>query len=102
MNTQDVWFEPGDKVIRVAYAYDLGLPLIPQRRLTNQSDFGNVLCVERCFRLGDWNRVSFVGIKPTGILPDRGWYACCFRRVEEIQLCVRAAEKFKQPQTENV
>lgn len=97
MNTNDQWFEPGDKVMRVSYANKLGLPLLPSPSLTEKTDFGNVLCVERCFPLGAWNRVLFVGVKPRGVLPERGFFACCFRKVEEIKLCVQAVQRKPEP-----
>lgn len=78
----DQWFEPGDKVMRVASA-----PIIMP-----ETDFGIVLCVDRCEYISSrsYSRVFFVGIpSPTGY----GHLANNFRKVEEIQLCVRAAKK---------
>lgn len=93
MNTQDQWFEPGDKVCRVSEAGKLGLSWAV--RHSHDTSYGRVLCVEDCWQGCDGlNRLIFVGVPRN---PENAvWYACCFRRIEEIQLCVRAAEKFKQ------
>ncbi len=93
MDTNDQWFEPGDKVMRVALASLLGLPVTdlgPQR----ETDFGRVLCVERCWRVAGQNWVTFVGV-PNG--PNEAWYACCFRKVSEIKLCVSAVNRKREP-----
>lgn len=91
----DQWFNPGDKVMRVAYSPQLGaipglriLPLVPE------TDFGNVLCVEICWEDRGVNRVKFVGIE---LDSDHGWRAACFRRVSEIRLCVEATKRSASP-----
>jgi hypothetical protein len=96
MNTNDQWFEPGDKVMRVSYPEDIGLVATGYRPI--ETHFGKVLCVDDCWTGNGFSAVSFVGVPDPW---DRGFYACCFRKVEEIKLCVRAAEKFSQPQTED-
>lgn len=64
-----------------------------------ETRFGRVLCVSRCWSASDeTNRVKFVGVQNSK--PERGFLACCFRKIDEIKPCVRAAEKFKQPQEE--
>ncbi len=89
---QDYWFEPGDKVMRVCFAQDLGfssgLPLTPE------TDFGRILCVDHCEALTNSNRVWFVGIVGKG---GYGWVTSCFRKVDEIRLCVKAAQKVGEP-----
>jgi hypothetical protein len=99
MNTNEQWFQPGDKVMRIAYAADLGLNSA-NVAVNPATDFGIVLCVEHCWRprLAPCNAVDFVGVFPKSN-ESRGFAAACFRKVEEIKLCVRAAEKFHQPAT---
>lgn len=101
MNTNDdQWFEPGDKVMRVFLSTELGLPGVGPPILSSST----VYCVESCDQDADgWNAVTLVGIDDGG-LP---FYAACFRRVTEIQLCVRAAKRLSSPvettaETENV
>lgn len=84
---QDYWFERGDKVMRVAYADQLGLSF--QVNTRPETDFGIVLCVEKCWQGVDgMNRVTFIGVQMWGQC-----YASCFRKIEEIKLCVKAAQK---------
>lgn len=94
MKAQEQWFEPGDKVMRVAYLEDI----FPDKKSCGshpQSGFGIVLCVASCWAGEDgWNRVLFIGIATH---PGKRWLAACFRRVEEIQLCIRAAEALRVP-----
>lgn len=91
---QDYWFEPGDKVMRVAYGpevakFDKWLPH------SSEAEKGRVLCVHACWRADNgWNYVTFVGVP---ITPGSGFLACCFRKVEEIKLCVKAAQKVGEP-----
>lgn len=93
MKTNDQWFEPGDKVMQVMSTAELGRPTSGR----GGSLRGKVLCVLQCW--ANWrgyNVVAFVGIPDDG----RGRYAACFRRVEEIRLCVRAAERMGEPVTQ--
>lgn len=93
----DQWFEPSQKVVRVTTADVLGLTA--NGILVPETDFGHVLCVERCWSSLWGNLVRFVGVE----MPDgAGFYACCFRRVEEIQLCVMAARKCGEPQEQPI
>jgi hypothetical protein len=98
MNNNDQWFEPNTKVIRVARATDFGVFSTTPSPLPG-TEFGKVLCVRFCHAAPLGNGVFFVGVDH---ISNVGCLARCFRRVEEIQLCVRAAEKFRQPQTESV
>jgi len=97
MRTDDQHFVPGDKVMQVETPAALGLRCSPE----SMNLRGKLLCVSRCeFRpwVG-WNVTSFVGINDRG----HGFYACCFRRVSEIQLCVRAAKRLSEPvETETI
>lgn len=91
---QDYWFEPGDKVMRVAYGPEV-VKFPSWQKLPPNSEKGKVLCVHSCWQEVDgWNRVLFVGIP---IVPGSGFLAACFRRVEEIKLCVKAAQKVGEP-----
>lgn len=90
MRKDDQWFEPGDKVMRVSNntgggAIKDGSGLAP---------FGKVFCVVDCCGSEHGNLINFAGI----LLPkNHGFRAANFRKVEEIQLCVRAAEAMKTP-----
>jgi hypothetical protein len=96
MRTDDQYFQPGDKVMRVAYAGQFpGARVRPGSTINNLTDFGRVLCVEACWlhpRIG--NRVLFVGIPPREPL---AWRAACFRKVDEIKLCVAAVKHKETP-----
>lgn len=86
----DQYFEPGDKVMRVTAGDKLfprdiffggnGLTSVP---------YGAVVCVSWFEADAIANRVAFSGI-------DRVFLAACFRKVEEIKLCVNAVKSVKQ------
>jgi hypothetical protein len=97
-NSQDQWFEPGDKVMRVAEAHLLGFPNC-SGPIARGTEFGNVLCVQSCVVLNGINRVFFVGIESHN---GRPFFACCFRRVTEIQLINRATRRQVETVTQNV
>lgn len=92
MKNDDQWFEPGDKVVRVA----------DQNADTDTRDggppFNVVLCVARFCEDPEGNLVECVGY-PVLEDDETEWWdsASDFRKVEEIQLCVRAAEAMKNP-----
>lgn len=92
MKNDDQWFEPGDKVMRVADQY------ADTDALGGGPPFNVVLCVARFSEDPEGNLVECVGYP---ILEDdeTEWWdsASDFRKVEEIQLCVRAAEAMKKP-----
>lgn len=92
MKNDDQWFEPGDKVMRVAHGAPNTIPFKP-----NLAPYGAVFCVESCFHNPKYNRnsVTFIGVVNTR--QAKGFVAANFRKVEEIQLCVRAAEAMKTP-----
>lgn len=96
MYAPDQFFEPGDKVMRVAYASEFhNFFGSPPGGTNPATDYGNVLCVESCWPhpiLG--NRVSFVGIKTN---TPNAWRAACFRKVDEIRLCQRALQQRETP-----
>ncbi len=104
MKTNDQWFEPGDKVMRVAtsseavgdirghwwYEKDDAPKSGPQ--------FGRVYCVEDFWEGPRFNVVMLVGFggwRYHGSFKV-GWAASCFRKVEEIKLCVEAVKKSKE------
>lgn len=85
MKNNDQWFEPGDKVMRVkASDYEEWQRMTP---------FGKVFCVKDCWICLSDGRptMRLVGLEEHTSLTER------FRKVEEIQLCVRAAEAMKNP-----
>lgn len=84
MNTNDQWFEPGDKVMRVRdSSAPEGNPHTP---------FGKVFCVEKCWALHGHNVMTLVGIDPS---PYKRYSTEKFRKVEEIRLCVDALKHSK-------
>ncbi len=70
-------------------------------RAENDAHFGIVYCVRDCWRSGTGHVIfSIVGI-PEVLRPNGskcGWVTANFRKVEEIQLCVKAEEHAKKPQ----
>lgn len=95
---QDQWFEPGDKVMRVMEDEECAPAYLSVIEPCEASRKGVVLCVEKCWREPDnippFNLCRFVGIAlPRGLAE----MAACFRRVEEIKLCVRAAKLLSEP-----
>lgn len=98
MRTNDQYFKPGDKVMRVgcgdyqghAFTCDVTTP-----------QYGVVYCVEDFYEGPQFNAVMLVGFggwrrKPGNPYPI-GWEAKAFRMVEEIKLCVKAVERMKTP-----
>lgn len=92
MRNDDQWFEPGDKVVRVTHKNQAKIPFNP-----NLAPYGKVFCVESCFYNAGLkrNNITLIGVANTW--PAKGFVAANFRKVEEIQLCVRAAETMKTP-----
>lgn len=86
MSNNDQWFEPGDKVMRVAYAEELGLP--SNGRRLPETEFGKILCVSYCTVFEGYTVGHFVGIEGFE-------HTDCFRKVEEIRLCVDALKHSK-------
>ena len=83
MNTNDQWFEPGDKVMRVkASDYAEWQKMTP---------FGKVFCVKDCWFCAFDGRptMRLVGLEQHASLTER------FRKVEEIRLCVDALKHSK-------
>lgn len=88
------WFEPGDKVMRVGYEKTLAdNDLVKYLEDDNGSTpLGRLFYVHQCY------------IDPLDSQPTMQLVGCSceflthnFRKVEEIQLCVKAAEAFKNP-----
>jgi hypothetical protein len=101
MRTDDQYFQPGDKVMRVAIVTQIpGVRVRADAALDPRTDFGRVLCVSHCCKHPRMagNRVFFIGIISERE-PDQGWRAACFRKVDEIKLCI-AAVKHKQAPVE--
>jgi hypothetical protein len=99
MRTDDQYFQPGDKVMRVALSWQIpGLKVRPDASLDPRTDFGRVLCVSHCCKRPRMagNRVFFVGIEGRR-RPAQGWCAACFRKVDEIKLCVAAVKRKESP-----
>lgn len=96
MKTDDQWFEPGDKVMRVAWAEDLGICV---QYVGSDPPFGEVLCVSEVGVAPNskMNWVRFLGVPLNA--PGAYWLARCFRKVEEIKLCINAVRKQGEPAT---
>jgi hypothetical protein len=92
----DQWFQPGDKVIRVAsICHNPG-----RRHPGGAPQFGKVYVIRDCWTCEHgYNRVSVVGFSEgTNSGGFRaGWVATNFRKVEEIRLCIEAVKKAKAP-----
>jgi len=91
--SNDQWFQPGDKVMRVAGNTKNGSIYPTNRR---KPRYGEILCVEDFWEGPNYNVVMFVGFG--GWAYDHrgwkvGWPASAFRKVDEIKLIVEAVEK---------
>lgn len=101
MKTDDQWFQPGQKVLR-AVAAD---PTQPEEAhfYSDMVPFGVVFCVDRCFECpGGYNVLWFTGLPIPYEDHDSGWVAANFRAVEEVRLCVEAAQHVKKPERTKV
>jgi hypothetical protein len=99
MRTNDQYFQPGDKVMRVGdntpgarLAHELAPP--PDAR----PKYGVVYCVEDFWEGPQRNVVMLVGFGGWTYCDGfkAGWPAASFRKVEEIKICLAAA---RQPAT---
>ncbi len=87
MKTDDQWFEPGDKVMRVDNS---NLPTTHFGDGSTDAPFGKVFCVEHCQERLHFNSVTLIGVCGCFLAKN-------FRRVSEIQLCVRASKRIPAP-----
>lgn len=87
------YFNVGDKVARVEN--NPGDPGAPSSM--KDTPLGVVLCVSETARFADGTQgVAFVDFPKMVLSHTEWWYSANdYRKVEEIQLCVRAAEKMK-------
>jgi len=93
----DQWFEPGEKVARVCMGWDLGLTSLQFGPIHEDVDFGMVLCVKECIAQKTTTGIQTNGVSFVGINYPYYFRAACFRRVEEIKLCIAAVKKAKEP-----
>ncbi len=87
----DQYFQPGDKVMKVCGARELGISVRSERPVP----CGIVFCVsEFCDRSPLHNGVRLVGVENSlNDFGDKKWFpAGCFRKVAEIKLCIAAVE----------
>jgi hypothetical protein len=97
MRKNDIYFEPGDKVMRVASE----CRHTGRKSNTGKApEFGKVYCVEDFYEGSEFNVVMLVGFG--GWVYDSrgrpvGWRAINFRKVDEIKICLRAVESLKAP-----
>ena len=99
MRTDDQWFKPGDKVMRVSVA-----PVKPRKAVVCEKpvELGTVYCVSDFYEGPEFNAVMLVGFggfrRVRGNPYPVGFEARAFRKVEEIKICVAAANHAKAPQ----
>lgn len=98
MRNDDQWFRVGDKVMRVGSHRPDG------NLLTNYTggipQYGQIYCVEDFWEGPQFNVVMLVGFGGWRIDPwgrKVGWCATAFRKIDEIKLCIEAANKIKKP-----
>lgn len=96
MNLDRMVFAPGDKVMRVGGCRG-GANVRRIKYNGAVPQYGVVYCVEDIYEGPLFNVIMLVGFhwhyKRNG--QKCGWYAGAFRKVEEIQLCVQAANRAK-------
>lgn len=101
MRTNDQWFQPGDKVMRVV---GNGRPGIHCDAGSPQ--MGQVYCVEAFYEGPKFNAVMLVGFGGWRYVAGNpypiGWRASFFRKVDEIRLCCKAVARTSQPKKDEV
>ena len=99
MRTDDIYFKPGDKVMRVGSSYRVEYSM---RCESGIPQFGNVYCVESFWEGPQFNVVMLVGFGGWRYSPNGdpvGWRAINFRSVEEIKTCLKAVQNAETPST---
>lgn len=97
MRADDFYFKAGDKVMRVCTIVGRNQNI----SRVNLIKHGQIYCVEDFWEGPEFNVVMLVGCGGWGydeIGRLVGWRAACFRRVDEIKLCVAAAQRLAAPQ----
>jgi hypothetical protein len=97
VNTNDQFFQPGDKVMRVSAGE--GTPSTGGIQMESWPQYGVVYCVEDFYAGPRFNAVMLVGFSGWRYHTNGtkiGWAARAFRKVEEIKLCVAAAAHAKK------
>lgn len=99
MRTDDQYFEPGDKVMRVGFELPSNAAAYNGPNQPDIPQYGKVYCVEDFWEGPVHNAIMLVGFGGWRFWRGMkaGWRAAHFRRVSEIKLCVRAAEKMSLP-----
>lgn len=95
MRPDDIYFKPGDKVMRVYPGREHGIPATHGYPV-----MGSVYRVEDFYEGPDFNAVMLVGFggfKYDAFGQPIGWRAKHFRKVEEIRLCVAAVKHTQSP-----
>ncbi len=98
MRTNDVYFQAGDKVMRVGSEY--AKARVYRGYQGSSPQFGTVYCVEGFYEGPDFNVVMLVGFGVwhyDSIGRPIGWRAVNFRKVDEIKLCIAAVKKTSAP-----
>jgi hypothetical protein len=99
MRSNDQYFVPGDKVMRVSCGDFKGVDYAGKYKIPG---YGETFCVEDFWEGPCFNVIMLVGFggwryNPLDGTPV-GWQSSAFRKVEEIKLCLSALEKKKQKQ----
>ncbi len=100
MRTDDQYFQPGDKVMRVSSPVASGYTRPDNYGMKDMPEYGIVYCVEDFWEGPQFNVIMLVGVggwRYHGGMKV-GWQARRFRKVEEIKLCVGALEHTKKPE----
>lgn len=95
----DQYFKPGDKVMRVGDRPANTIPYKGNDMPKSSPQYGRVYCVEDFLEGPQFNTVMLVGFGGWRYWHGMkvGWPAIAFRKVEEIQLCVRAVKDMHEP-----
>lgn len=93
MSTNDQYFQPGDKVMLVQEMLEPQWEECPNTEVR----YGEVYCVSAFWSAGGYNMIDLVGTPPAFDDYGRrcGYLAMEFRKVDEIKLCVAAAQLSK-------
>lgn len=93
---KDQYFSPGDKVVRISG--NVGPNIYRGKDRPASPIYGKVYCVEDFWQGPCHNVVMLVGFGGWRYSNGMkvGWPANCFRKVEEVRLCVNAARQMEE------
>jgi hypothetical protein len=101
MNLDRMVFAPGDKVVRVGFNRHPNAKRFPGD-FGKDVAFGVVYCVEDFWEGPLFNVIMLVGFGGWRYHHNQkvGYPASAFRKVEEIQICVKAAQQMKEKESQ--